>query len=77
MEKADILTVIESRYTDDCLKRRNWYMVSQAEAMLACYDGTSDGGTHMTMVQALRQNIPVWVITPRWQPVERFQLVKL
>ena len=52
-------------------------MVSQAEAMLACYDGTADGGTHMTMVQALRQNIPVWVITPRWQPVEGFQLVKL
>ena len=39
VESADVVTVLSHEYTKSCLFARNRYLVTQANLLLACYDG--------------------------------------
>lgn len=42
------MTVLEERYTDGCMLRRNRYMVEHADILMTVFDG-SPGGTAATV----------------------------
>ncbi len=58
VSECDYQTVVQSHYTDDCLIRRNHYMVDNASVLIAAYDGRA-GGTRSTILYALRRGIEV------------------
>jgi uncharacterized phage-like protein YoqJ len=58
VSECDYQTVVQSQYTDDCLIRRNRYMVDNASVLIAAYDGKS-GGTRSTILYAMRSGIEV------------------
>ncbi len=58
VSECDYQTVVQGRYTDDCMLRRNRYMVDNASLLIAAYDGRP-GGTRSTILYAMRQGIEV------------------
>ncbi len=58
LDRCDSVTVLQIRYTPDCMQRRNRYMVDRSSLLLACYNGRP-GGTQSTMLYAMRENIPI------------------
>lgn len=60
---ADIVTVTGHEYTKGALFARNRYIVTNADVLLAAYDG-KPGGTAMTCDLARTYNIPVIKIKP-------------
>lgn len=58
VSECDYQTVVQSYYSDDCMIRRNRYMVDNSALLIAAYDGRS-GGTRSTILYALRQGIEV------------------
>lgn len=63
LQAADQITTIRRFYTKDCMLERNRYMVQNADAVIAAYDGR-EGGTQMTVRLAWRQGIPVILLWP-------------
>lgn len=51
---ADYIAVISGRYAPDCYSRRNDFLVDNASALVAWYDGAPSGGTHYTVARARR-----------------------
>lgn len=62
-ELADITTVTSHVYTKSAMFIRNRYLVSNADLLLAAYDG-QPGGTAMTCELARRYNVPIMQIKP-------------
>lgn len=60
-EQCDYETIVSARYTPDCLKRRNEYMVDHSALVIAAYSGAS-GGTRNTMLYAMRHNVELYEI---------------
>ena len=48
IDRADVVTVLSHEYTKSCLFARNRYLVTQADILLACFDG-KEGGTKNTV----------------------------
>jgi len=63
MDAADRITMISQSYTKHCMFDRNRYMVENADAIIAAYDG-QEGGTRMTVDYAHRMSVPVVVVPP-------------
>lgn len=63
VESADVVTVLSHEYTKSCLFARNRYLVTQADLLLACYDG-KEGGTKHTVEYAQCSGRPVCLIPP-------------
>jgi len=53
-DTSDYVTVVSSRYTRDCMQKRNHYMVDNSSVLIAAYNG-SPGGTLNTMLYAIRK----------------------
>ena len=68
--RCDKETMLQSRYSPDCMDKRNRYMVDHADVLIAVWDG-SPSGTGKTVNYALRQGKPVVVINPRSLSIER------
>lgn len=62
-ELADVVTAISHEYTRSCMFRRNQYLVSNADILVAAYDG-QDGGTKMTVELARREGVQVLIVPP-------------
>ena len=60
---CDRKTILQDRYTPDCMHRRNRYMVEQSSLVIAVYDG-SDGGTRRTLEYAIGEKVPFVDIDP-------------
>ena len=58
---CDYETLISSKYTPDCMQRRNRCMVEQSSLLLACYTG-KPGGTQSTLLYAMRQGVKTIII---------------
>ena len=58
VDRSDKITVLQIRYTSDCMMKRNEYMVDRSSLLLACFDG-SPGGTMKTLLYAMRKNIQI------------------
>ena len=56
--ECDYHTVISREYTDDCMMRRNRYMVDSAAYLIAAYDG-APGGTRATLLYAMRHGLKI------------------
>ena len=56
--ECDCQTVISKEYTDDCMMRRNRYMVDASAYLIAAYNG-APGGTRSTLLYAMRQGVHV------------------
>ncbi len=56
LDRCDKVTVLQIRYTPDCMMRRNRYMVDRSSLLLACTDG-QPGGTLNTVVYAMEQGL--------------------
>ena len=55
---CDYETVVQERYSRDCMQRRNRYMVDHAALLIAVHDGLP-GGTRSTVLYAMRRQIMV------------------
>ena len=60
---CDRETVLQEKYTPDCMHRRNRYMVDNSSLVIAVYDG-SNGGTRRTLEYAIREKVPFVDIDP-------------
>ncbi len=61
--RCDDREVLEPRYSDGCMLRRNRTMVERAQVLISVYDG-STGGTGNTVSYARKlglQILPVWI----------------
>ena len=65
--KADIVTVTGHSYTRSAMFNRNRYLVSNADLLLAAYDG-QPGGTAMTIRYAREMGVQVCMIKPVINP---------
>ena len=54
--------LLQKRYTSDCMRRRNQWLVEHADCLMTVYDGGS-GGTGWTVRFAQRRKLP---IIPLW-----------
>lgn len=68
--KCDKETLIQRHYTDDCMHKRNRYMVDEADYIIAVWDGRPSG-TGKTVQYARRQGKPITVINPKTLAVEK------
>lgn len=56
---VDDVVVLSERYNNECLLRRNDYMVNNSSRLIAYYDGSNKGGTFYTIRKARRQGLCV------------------
>lgn len=56
---ADIVKVLSERYYNGCLLRRNDYMISHANRIVAYFDGKPKGGTFYTVRNATARGLTV------------------
>lgn len=61
--KCDEETILQKRYTPDCMHKRNRYMVDQADCIIAVWNG-KPSGTGKTVQYAQQQGKMVRVINP-------------
>lgn len=62
LAEADETHYISRRYTDDCMRQRNRYMVDHAGFVLAVYNGERHGGTAETVRYAKQRKRAVIII---------------
>ena len=58
VERCDRETMVQRRYDEGCMLRRNRYMVDRSALLIAVYDGML-GGTMYTLTYAMRQGLDV------------------
>ena len=51
-------TMVQERYTRECMQRRNRYMVDHSDLLIAVHDGLP-GGTRYTIEYALRRGVNI------------------
>jgi len=63
VHQCDYETVIQHEYTDDCMHKRNRYMVDNSSVLVAVFDGTV-GGTMQTITYAVRKGLEIIELRP-------------
>ena len=63
VDACDYETMVQEKYTPDCMLRRNRYMVDHAALLIAVHDGQS-GGTRRTIEYAMRRGVDVVDLPP-------------
>ena len=63
-ERCDKETMLQTHYTQDCLGKRNQYMVDHADIVLAVCNMRLHSGSRQTVLMARRRLKPVWLIFP-------------
>ncbi|MBS5467655.1 MAG: DUF1273 family protein [Clostridium sp.] len=64
LEKCDKETMLQTRYTKDCMQKRNRYMVDQSNHVLAVWDGSFRSGSGQTVRYAQKMGKMITVIRP-------------
>lgn len=64
VSECDRETILQKKYTPDCMVRRNQYMVDQSSLLIAVYDGIQRGGTMQTVLYAKRAGLEVIQLAP-------------
>lgn len=65
VDACDFETMVQEKYTYDCMQRRNRYMVDHASLLIAVHDGCG-GGTRSTIEYAMRRGLDIVDISPAW-----------
>ena len=63
VSQCDHETVLQTGYSADCMKKRNYYMVDHATVLIAVYDGQF-GGTMQTVNYAKRKGLEIIEMHP-------------
>ena len=63
-EQCDQETMLQTHYTQDCLRNRNRYMVEHADIVLAVCNMRRHSGTRQTVWFAQNSRKPVWLVFP-------------
>ena len=63
VDSCDYETLVQERYSPDCMLRRNRYMVDHSGLVIAVYDG-GRGGTRHTLEYAMRKQVPFLDLRP-------------
>ena len=63
-ERCDKETMLQTHYTQDCLRNRNRYMVEHADMVLAVCNMRRHSGTRQTVWFAQNSRKPVWLVFP-------------
>ena len=63
-ERCDKETMLQTHYTQDCLWKRNQYMVDHADIVLAVCNMRLHSGSKQTVLMARRRLKPVWLVFP-------------
>ena len=61
--KCDSIHAVSEEYTDDCMEKRNRYMVDKCDMVLAVWNG-KPGGTGNTIAYAQKRKKPIISIDP-------------
>ena len=61
VERCDYETLVQRRYDQGCMLRRNRHMVDRSSMLIAVYDGML-GGTMYTLTYAMRQKLEVVIL---------------
>lgn len=56
---VDDVVVLSERYYNDCLLRRNDYMVNRSSRLIAYFNGNPKGGTFYTVREAKQQGLDI------------------
>ncbi|MCL2563504.1 MAG: DUF1273 domain-containing protein [Oscillospiraceae bacterium] len=63
VSQCDFETLVQTEYSADCMKKRNYYMVDHAAVLIAVYDGRF-GGTMQTVNYAKRKGLEIVEVQP-------------
>lgn len=63
LKKCSDVVLLQRKYSDDCMNKRNMYMVEHSDCVIAVWNG-GKGGTYNTVRYALFKNLSVRVINP-------------
>ena len=63
LKECDKITLLQEKYTNDCMAKRNRYLVDNSECMIAVW-GCSDGGTAYTVRYAIKKGIDTVIMHP-------------
>ena len=61
LDRCSKVDVLQIKYSNDCMHKRNEYMVDRSSLLLSCYDGRP-GGTMKTILYAERQGLKTVII---------------
>lgn len=62
--QCDILNTLYDNYTDNCMLKRNDYIISKSSFILAISNGNTLGGTAYTIRHAIQNNVNIEIINP-------------
>lgn len=63
LERSNKVTIIQEKYTSDCMHKRNRYMIECADIVIAVWDG-KPSGTGYTVNYAKEKGRKVYVLNP-------------
>ncbi|MEY8404836.1 SLOG family protein [Oscillospiraceae bacterium 44-34] len=64
LEQADEVVYVSREYSEDCMLKRNRYLVDHTACLLAVYNGEWRGGTAMTVRYAKKLGREVSILNP-------------
>ncbi len=59
--QSDLISVISDKYSQDCMQRRNRYMIQNSSMLICVYDGSS-GGTSRTIEYARNRGLEIEIL---------------
>ena len=62
LDRCDFETVVQHVYSQNCMFRRNRYMVDHSALIIAVYDGYPRGGTMNTLLYAMQKKIETLIL---------------
>lgn len=65
LQSCDEKTIISPIYTRDCMLARNRFMVDNASALIAVWNGTFNGGTAYTVRYAKKLGRTIYLLRPK------------
>ena len=70
LSKSDKETLLQQKYTSDCMQKRNEYMVDNSNYVIAVWNG-KPSGTGNTVKYAMKNNKMVLLVDPQTLEIEK------
>lgn len=70
LSKSDKETLLQQKYTSDCMQKRNEYMVDNSDCVIAVWNG-KPSGTGNTVKYARKNNKVVLLVNPQTLEIEK------
>ena len=70
LSKCDKETLLQQKYTSDCMQKGNQYMVANSDYVIAVWNG-KPSGTGNTVKHAMKNNKVVLLVNPQTLEIEK------